>query len=411
MSVHRLRQLIVATALSNVADGVFQIVLPLAALGITRDPGAFAGVTFVGRLPWLLFALPAGALADRLDRRRTMMLVDIARAATIAILAATFAVGVEALWILYVVAFALGVGETLFDTAAQSILPAIVLDPDQLSKANGRLSAVELTTNQFIGPPLGAVMAGVSVVGALLFSSVAYLFASASLLALVGGQFRTKRIGPRTKIRTDICQGVSYLVRHRLLRSLAVCVGISNLASTATFAVFPLYAIAPGPMGLSEAGFGVLITTVAAGSVAGSFLVQRLEHRLGTRRVLILTSATFPVFSLAPALTNSVLWIAASFFAGGFLVVGWNVITVSLRQRIVPDHLLGRVNAGYRLVAWGTIPIGAALGGLIGQQVSLTATFWTAAAISAICLPIVLLSATKHELDTAQVDTNTANDL
>jgi MFS family permease len=381
-------RLITATGLSNLADGIFQLVLPLVALEITRDPGAFAAVTLVGRLPWLLVALPAGALADRLDRRRTMVRVDAGRMLVIAALAVVVAAGREELWMLYIVAFALGTVETLHDTAAQSIVPNVV-EPDLLSRANSRQYAVELTANQFVGPPVGGLLAAVSLAGALSASAAGYGLAAIAL-TLLAGRFRPTRSSARTSLRTDIVEGVRYLARHRLLRTLAICVGISNLASTATFAVFPLYAVAPGPMGLSAAGFGLLLTTIAAGSLVGSFLVERLEKRLGRRRALILAMGVGPVMSLVPALTASVPLVAAAFFASSAVIIAWNVITVALRQRIVPDHLLGRVNAGYRLVAWGTMPIGAAIGGLIGERFGVTAVFWTSAALSATCVPLLL---------------------
>jgi MFS family permease len=354
-------------------------------------------VTVVGRLPWLLFALPAGALADRLDRRRTMTLVDLGRAVLLAGLAATIVTDLEGLWILYVVAFALGVGETLFDTAAQSILPAVVVDKQLLSKANGRLTAVELTANQFLGPTIGALIASATLVGALAISSLAYALASVALMALVG-QFRAVRSGPPTPLRGDVAEGVRYLARHPLLRALAVCVGVSNLASTAMIAILPLYVIAPGPVGLSKFGYGLLMTTIAGGTVIGSILVPHIERSLGRRRTLLLAAASFPVFSLAPALTDSIGWLVVGFLVGAGLSIGWNIITVSLRQALVPDHLLGRVNAGYRLVAWGTMPVGAALGGFTASQFGLTATFWLATAISALCLPIVFVVATPARL-------------
>ena len=394
------RWLVSASGLSNLADGAFQITLPLVALGITRDPGAFASVTLVGRLPWLLFALPAGAWADRLDRRRTMVLVDIVRAGMIGVLALIVAVNLEQLWLLYVVAFGLGVAETMFDTAAQSILPNVV-DSGQLSLANGRLYAVELTANQFVGPPIGGIIAGITLAGSLAGSAAAYAIAATVTLLLVG-HFRPTRDTAPPRLRTDIAEGVRYLARHRLLRTLAICVGISNLASTAVFAVLPLYAVEPGPMGLSAGGFGVLLATLAAGSVLGSLVVDRLERRLGRRRTLLLATAMFPVFALVLALTTSIAWIAAAFVVGGALIVGWNVITVSLRQRIVPDHLLGRVNAGYRLLAWGTMPLGAALAGFIGDRWGLTAVFWTSAVLSALCFPIVYIIVTDKALAAAE---------
>lgn len=396
-------RLVAASGLSNLADGVFQIALPLVALGITRDPGAFASVTLVGRLPWLLFALPAGALADRLDRRRTMYRVSLVRAGLIGALSAVVAAGWEELWILYVVAFALGVGETMFDTAAQSILPGIVKDPDALARSNGRLYAVELTANQFIGPPLGGLVAGLTLAGALTGSAVAYLAAAGCLLFLTGN-FRPARTGPKTRLRSDIGEGLDYLVHHRVLRSLAICVGVSNLAFTAQFSVFPLYAVSPGPMGLSEAGYGLLLTAAAVGSLAATPIVDRLERRLGRRRTLVIVLLLFPLIPAVPAVTAGIVANAAVGVLTGVANVVWNVITVSLRQRIVPDHLLGRVNAGYRLLAWGTMPIGAALGGLLGELIGLRGTFGVCAALGLTCVPVLLHNVTTASLAAAEAE-------
>lgn len=396
-SFHRL---VLASGCSNLADGVFQVALPLVALSITRDPGAFAMVALIGRLPWLLFVLPAGALADRLDRRRTMFLVNLARAAVIGALAAIVMASAQELWMLYVLAFALGTGETMFDTAAQSMLPNVVDDRRQLSRANGRLYAVELTTNQFIGPPLGGLIAGLALAAALTGSAAVYLV-GALVLATISGAFRPVRDGAPTRIHTDIAEGVRYLARHRLLRALAVCVGISNLAATATFAVFPLYAVRPGPMGLSEAGFGVLLTATALGSLLGTAITPRVERRLGKRAALLLSAAAFPLMTLGPAISTSFVVVAISFAVSGVGIVVWNVITVSLRQSIVPDGLLGRVNAGYRLLAWGTMPVGAALAGIVGAQAGVRAVFWTSTVIGALCIPVILVAVTTARLDEA----------
>jgi len=389
--------LIGSSGLSNLADGIYQITLPLLALTVTRDPAAFASVAFFSRLPWLLVALPAGVLADRLDRRRTMVVVNISRALMIGALAAFVGTGLQSLWPLYVAAFTLGIAETLFDTAAQSILPTVVEDPERLSLANGRLHATELIANQFIGPPLGALLVGVALAGALITSSATYLVAAAAL-ATMTGRHRPHRPGPRTPLRTDLVDGVRYLVHHRLLRVLGLCVGISNLASTGMIAILPLYVIAPGTVALSAAGYGLLLVTIAAGQVSGTALTPMLERRLGPKRTMLFATAGFPLFSLGPALTANPVWLAAVFFAAGAVSISWNIITVSVRQRIVPNSMLGRVNAGYRLVAWGTIPLGAALGGLVAHRYGLTTTFWVATAISATCFPLIAFGTSSDDL-------------
>ncbi|CAN5787795.1 MFS transporter [soil metagenome] len=394
-------RLVAASACSNLADGALQTVLPLVALGITRDPGAFAAVTLVGRLPWLLVALPAGAMSDRLDRRTTMTRVNVLRVGLIGALAVAVAAGTQELWMLYLVAFALGVGETFYDTSAQSIVPSLVPDSRRLERANSRLYAVELTANQFVGPALGGVVAGLTLTGGLSASAGAYLLA-AIVLTTIAGNYRPAAPAAKARLHTDIADGVRYLAHHKLLRALAICVGVSNLASTAMFAVFPLFAVEPGPMGLDGAGFGLLLSAIAAGSVAGSFVVDRVVRRLGQRRALLMAMAGFPLMPLVPALTSNVLWVAAAFIVSAAIGIGWNVITVSLRQRIVPDHLLGRVNAGYRLLAWGTMPIGAAVGGVVADRFGLTAVFWTSAVLGAMCLPIVLSQVTTARLAAAQ---------
>ena len=373
-----------ASAGSNLSDGIFWVALPLLAIRLTDSPALIAGVTIASRLPWLLFALVAGALADRLDRRRTMILVNLFRGGLLGALAvATFA-GLASLPLLYVVAFALGVAETLFDTAAQSIMPNIV-EPDRLSRANGRLYAVELTMNQFVGPPLGGFLAAAAIATAFGTGAVAYLLAAASLLAIPGA-FRAVREGPARRIDQEIAEGLRYLFGNRVLRTLAVMVGIFNLGSSAVFAIFVLYAVTPGPLGLDEVGFGVLMTALAAGSIAGSLLVERIEALLGRANLLAAAVVVIAAATAVPAFTSSAIVVGAAFFFSGVLNICWNVVTVSLRQRIVPDRLLGRLNASYRLLAWGTMPLGAAIGGFVGEVFGLRAVFIMAGAMTALLL-------------------------
>ena len=328
-----------------------------------------------------------------------MISVNVARAVAVGGLALIVGVGGAELWMLYALAFVLGVGETLFDTAAQSVMPNIV-NSDQLDHANGRLYAVELTANQFLGPPIAAVIAGATLAGAVAVSSGLYLLAGLALIAITGS-FRASAEPRTTTIRRDIADGLRYLAGHRLLRVLAVCVGISNLASSATMALLPLHVISPGPMGLNEAGYGLFITTFAVGSVIGTLLVGRLRELLGTRWLLIVATASFPLFSFAPVATDSPWLAGLGLFVAGAASVGWNIVTVSLRQRIVPDQLLGRVNAGYRLVAWGTMPLGAALGGIIAGTFTIPTALITASAIGAICTPIVYYGIPPQLLDAA----------
>ena len=372
---------LVASGFANLADGVFQVALPLLAVQLTRSPLLIAGVNLAARLPWLL-ALVAGALADRLDRRQTMVRVNLVRTVLLAGLALAVVTDLATLPMLYAVALLLGMAETLFDTSAQSLLPAIVARED-LTRANSRLFAVELVANTFVGPPLGGLLAAVGLAVAMGAPAVAYL-AGAGCLALIAGSFRATGAGQRgtSRLRDEIAEGARFVWRHPVLRPLAIMLGVQNMAFAAVFSVFVLFAVGPGPMGLSKAGYGVLLATLGAGSLLGTWLAVPAERRLGRVRTLVLSvvlnAASLVVFVLttSPVLVGT--WLAVI----GVAIVLWNVITVSLRQRITPDRLLGRMNAAYRLVGWGTMPIGALLGGVLAEWLGLRPAFLVAALIT-----------------------------
>ena len=372
---------LVASGFANLADGVLWVALPLLAVQLTRSPVLIAGVTVAARLPWLL-APVAGAFADRLDRRQSMLRVNLVRTVLLGGLALAVAGDVATLAMLYAVAVLLGVAETLFDTSAQSLLPALV-PRDDLTRANSRLFAVELVANTFIGPPLGGLLAAVGLAVALGAPAAAYLV-GAGCLALISGSFRAAGAAPAgsTRLRDEIAEGAGFVWRHQVLRPLAIMLGIENMAFAAAFAVFVLYAVDPGPMGLSETGYGILTATLGIGSLVGTWLAAPAERRLGRVRTLVVSVVLTTASLVVPSLTASPVLVGASFAVGGVSIVLWNVITVSLRQRITPDRLLGRMNAAYRLVGWGTMPLGAALGGFLAETLGLRGTFVVAAALA-----------------------------
>lgn len=362
-----------SSGLSNLADGVFKIVLPLLAIQLTQSPTLVAGLTVAATLPWLLFALTAGALADRLDRRKLMLWANLGRGLLPAALIAVILLDFGSIWALYIVALMVGVAETLYDTSAQSIMPQVV-HRDQLPRANGRLYAVELTANQFVGPPLGGLLVAFGVVAGLAVPAALWLAAVGGLL-LVPGVFRMER-EQKTTLRFDIREGLRFLWHQKILRTLAVMTGVFNFASSAAFAVLVLFAVGPASeMKLSEVGFGLLLTASALGAFIGSFSSEWAEATLGRSKSLMLTIFGVALFVGAPAMTNNPYVLGPILFVGGMLIVLWNVITVSLRQRITPNRLLGRVNSAYRLLAWGTMPLGAAAGGLLAQWLGLQVMF------------------------------------
>jgi MFS family permease len=371
----------VASGFANLADGVLWVALPLLAVRLTRSPLLIAGVTVAARLPWLL-APVAGAFADRLDRRQSMVRVNLVRFVLLGGLALAVAVDVATLPMLYAVAVLLGVGETLFDTSAQSLLPAVV-GRDDLTRANSRLFAVELVANEFIGPPLGGLLAAASLAFALGAPAVAYLVGAGGLALLVGS-FRAVGAAPAgsTRLRDEIAEGTRFVWRHPVLRPLAIMLGLQNMAFSAAFSVFVLFAVAPGPMGLSKAGYGILTATIGVGSLLGSWLAAPVERRLGRVRTLVLSVVVNAAGLVVPVVTALAVPVGASWLVTGTAIVLWNVVTVSLRQRITPDRLLGRMNASYRLVGWGTMPLGAAAGGVLAEVLGLRGAFLVAAVVT-----------------------------
>lgn len=388
-----------SAGLSSLADGVVKIVLPLVAIRFTRSPMLIAGLSFAVTLPWLLFALHAGALADRLDRRRAMLGANCARGLLLVVIVIAVALGAGSIWALYVVALSIGVAETIYDTSAQSIMPQVVAR-DRLSRANGRLYAAELAANQFIGPPLAGFLIAAGAIVA--FAAPAGLWAVAVLaLLFVRGDFKVKR-AVRSTMRADIARGLSFLWRNRLLRTLAVMVGLFNIATSATSAILVLFAVGPrSAMGLSAQLFGLLLASTAAGSVLGSLGAELVIRLIGRARALLVSLLGGGLFVGAPALTANPVVVGVAFFVGGVGIVCWNVVTVSFRQRITPDQLLGRVNSCYRLVAWGTMPLGAAAGGLLAQALGLRAVFALMAALTlALCLGLLIV--TDSRMDAAE---------
>lgn len=389
------RGLWTASGLSNLADGILQLSLPLLALELGSSPSAVAGITVALGLPWLLFALHAGALADRLDRRRVMVAVQLGRVIVVGGLAVVAATATARTWMLFVVAFALGVMETLFDTSAQTIVPTVVA-ADELTRANGRLSAVETTMNEFVGPPLGGLLVGVGVALSLGTTAACFLLAAIAL-ARISGSFRPTRIVTGARWREDIAEGLRYLRGQPVLCRFTLIGAVSNVCATAAFALLAVLVVAPGPMGLSELEFGALLTVSAVGSLIASLTVEAAERALGRRRLLLVCIIVDGASIAAMATADVAVAIPASLVLGAGLVV-WNVIVVSLRQRIVPDHLLGRVNAASRMVSWGAVPVGAAIGATLVGVVDVTTVFaYSGVAIA--LLSVLLLGITDDALD------------
>ncbi|MGH2757023.1 MAG: MFS transporter [Actinomycetota bacterium] len=385
------RKLWVASTISNLGDGVRLTALPLMAAELTREPARIAAIDLASTLPWFLFALVAGAFVDRVDRRLAMGVANIVRAILVGALALSVLADNATLILLYLVAFLLGCAETVFDNASQAILPSLVRK-DQLERANGRMYAAEFTTNQFAGPPLGAFLFVTAASAPFFLDSASFLIAALLILSFQG-TFRLPRDAdlPRTTMRADIAEGIRWLWSHKLLRTLAIMLGTWNALNTAAFSIFVLFALEILDVG--KVSYGVLLSTLVIGSVLGSLTGSAVSRLFGPGTTLTLSVVIGAAMALVIALTSNPFVVGAMFALEGFVTVVWNVITVSMRQTIIPDRLLGRVNSVYRLFGWGSMPVGAALGGFLASVFGLRAPYFVMAGglavMALITIPLV----------------------
>ena len=354
---------------SNLADGVLQAVLPLIAASLTRDPLLVSLVASLAFLPWLLFAIPAGALVDRIDRRRAMQLANLSRATILLLLAATIWTGTASIVVLYVAAFLLGVAETVYDNAARAMLPKVVRR-DQLERGNALLSTTESVCNLFLGAPLGALLFALWAVLPLGGSALLYVVA-AVLVLTVRGSFAParKEAHERTTMAADIREGIGWLMRHPILRQLVWVTGLGALGNSVANGIAVLFALEV--LGVREAGFGLLLAAVGIGAVLGSIVSPLLTRALGRTAAMGLAAtvggATLIAIGAWPTLTVTL----AAWLLGAAAISAFNVQIMSVRQVLIPDALFGRVQGAYRTVLWGSIPLGTVAGGAIASVTDL----------------------------------------
>ena len=422
------RKLYLSTAVSNIGDGMASIAYPWLATAITRNPLLIALVVAAQRLPWLVFTLPAGVITDRVDRKKAMVAMDSLRFVfTLLIAVAVFTqqdvlpkpdavqsvVGTRTgLYLLLLVATVLlGSAEVLRDNAGQTFMPSIVA-PEHLERANGRMWSIETVANTFIGPPLGSLLL-VTAFSIPFFVDAGSFFAAAALVAAIPGTFRVTRpeaesSEPRPSWTVELKEGFRWLWSHPLLRSMAIILGFMNLASNLSGAVFLLFSqdvLGVTPLTFTLMGFGF-----AFGAIVGGYAAPWMSRRFGSGTCLAITLAAGGVMELLVGLSWSWPMVAVVVAIGTLLGSTWNVITVSLRQTIIPAHLLGRVNSVYRFFAWGMIPIGALLGGLVvlvssrfvSHEMSLRMVWFVDAGIHAVLFLVGRRVLTTERLESAR---------
>lgn len=389
---HDFRQLWMGDTVSVFGLQFVGFAMPLMAVQLLHaDEFEMGLLATLEMLAFLLISLPAGAWVDRWRKKRVIVLSDLLRAALLLTLPVAWLLDALAMWQLYVVAATVGCITVFFDVANQSYLPEIV-EGDQISEGNGKLQASQQTAG-VVGPAAAGVL--VRLIGSPL--TIAVTAACMALSSLFVSRIRHREQAPdpaaRRPLATEIKEGMAFVLGHPLLRRIVACTGLSNLASSAVFALFVLYAVQT--LGFSSTTLGLVMSAGAVGGVLGALSSERFSRLVGEGRAIPLSAVlsgvamlTVPLAAVLPPVPTLIV----GQFAMSWGVVVYNVAQVSFRQRLCPKPLLGRMNASIRFLVWGPMPVGAFLGGLLGRELGIVPTMWTFAGVSLLAAVPVLLS-------------------
>jgi MFS family permease len=387
-----------AETISQFGTQVSQLALPFIAITIL-DASAFAvaALATVEFLPFLLFTLPAGVWVDRLRRRMILIVSDYGRAALLFSVPVAYAFDALTLAQLFVVGFLVGTFTVFFDVSYQSYLPSLV-QRDQIIEGNSKLE-VSRNVSQITGPGVAGGLIGlITAPYAVLVDAISFVASGAFLSAIRKQEQRPAPAeGAKPRMRSELWEGLQYVVRHPLLRPQALCTGTSNFFSNVTFSIFLVYAVRT--LDLSAAEVGLIFTLGGPGGLIGALLSQRITRRFGVGPTTVAMTMLFGGAGfLVPLAPQSFPhpFLVASGLIFGFSVVVYNITQVSLRQAITPERIQGRMNAVMRFLVWGTIPLGSLTGGALASTIGLRETLFVGAVGGLLSgLPIVLSRAQR----------------
>ena len=367
-----------ATTASNLSDGIRIAALPLLAAATTSDPRQIAGVAFATQAPWLFFGVASGAIVDRFDRRDIIAAAHLFRVAVVAMLAVFVAAGAVPILALYVAAFLLGTAETLFDNASQVIVAELVDEP-QLERANGRQTMAMLVGQHLLGPVVGAALFAAAA-GAPLVIDAAVLCLAAVLVLSIGKPTAATPKQPRTtSLRTEVAESLRWLWGQHTLRAISLAAAAVNIAVMAHIGIFVLFCLEV--LGVGGLAYAAILGCYAIGGIAGGWLAPHLTVRWGWRVSAITALLVGGGSILWTGLTSDPLVVAVMQVVLGVAASVWTVVTSSLRQRLAPGAMLGRITGAHALLSWGGAALGALAGGSIASLFGLRAPFLGGAAV------------------------------
>jgi MFS family permease len=373
------RWLLGSSWVSNLGDGIVLAAGPLLVASLTDDARLVALAATLQWLPPLLFSLVAGVVSDRVSRWHVLLVGNVARVVVLAVLTTAVLTENVSIGVVLVVLFLLGCAEVFVDNTFSTLVPMLVAKRD-LAVANARTMTGVVTLNQLAGPTLGAALFALG--HALPFASQTLLVVAALVLLSRVRLPVVERTGERRKARHDLAEGLRWAVRHPAVRTLVLTIFIFNITFGAAWSVLVLYA--QRQLGLGDVGFGLLTTVSAAGGLLGTACYGWLTRRLRMGQLMRIGLIIEALTHAALALTQTG-WVAMIImFVFGAHAFIWGTTSMTVRQRVVPHELQGRVNGVNSLGVFGGLVIGSVIGGALAQSYGVAAPFWFAAAGSAL---------------------------
>jgi len=358
-----------ASLITNLVDGVLRLAAPLLAVSLTEDPILIGALTALGLLPWLFFAIPIGAIVDRVDRRKALVLGNSLRAAIALFIAFAVSQGFINIWLLLISVFFFGICEVLVDTTSQAVLPQI-LDKSNYERGNSRLQISEVIVSQFAGAPLSGLLYAVSIALPFFFSTTGFILAGLLILlfpfereinARKEGEVGQAKLG----LKGDIKFALNYLYQDKQIFSIVVITTLLGFFYSLSNAIAPLFILKV--LKVSPALFGVVLAIQGVGALAGSIAAPMVSKYLGRGKALAINvffASLLVIFiGLSP---NAYFFVAVSVLIG-FTISVWNILLMSLYQSLIPPELYGRIHGARRTIVWGLMPIGAIIGGVIAR--------------------------------------------
>ncbi|MFF1650465.1 MFS transporter [Streptomyces sp. NPDC058240] len=386
------------TAATNLADGVMKMALPLLAAQLTNSPAQVTAVSLTLTLPWLLVALHIGVIVDRFDRRRLLWGANGMRLAAMGWLTVSAVTGGLTLGQLFTAGVILGVADVLASTSASALVPAAVPAAGR-QRANVWMVGAETVGQEFAGPFIGGLLLAAGTGLALGLISASYAVAALALLLLVG-HFRADGPAPDAapvSVNSRIAEGLRFLWRDEVLRTLSLVVGVLAAVWGAWLALMPLYA--QQAMELGPQQYGIVLSALGIGGLAGTMAVTWVNRLLGARRAMFADLIGTAAMVALPALTTNIWAVAAGAFLGGMGGTLWTVNSRTVAQRKVPDEMLGRYDAAARLFSFGAMPLGAALVGLLAELGGMRLAFGVFAVATAATPVLFLRNVTRSALE------------